>query len=238
MLEIEIGLDFESSISIWHIPESAVGLSAVYGTGVFGVDYSVYATGRMNYGNFDLVLCPPPESLGGFLVDITGAVLDTDCIWQNLEGMQDFVPLFIAYNTVIPTLVDHRTSSMRADRVFQILVGFDIPVIGVTHESFSFGGDTSVLDYGSGGITNLKIYRAGSVDVTPDMPEQVFGQGVNPSFIEDWVLMDTTADNTVGSRYFLLRFNVANSPDFSGDLSVVLQRNGVKPDDPHFYGEV
>ena len=65
MLEIEVGLEFQSGISIWYIPESAVGLSAIYGTGVFGVDYAVYATGRVNYSIFDLVLCPPPDSLGG-----------------------------------------------------------------------------------------------------------------------------------------------------------------------------
>ena len=159
-------------------------------------------------------------------------------MWQKLESTLDFIPLFIAYNTVTPELVDRRTSRVLADRVFQILVGFETPVVGVSHESFSYEGDTSVLDYGSDGITNLKIYRAGSVDIMPDMPEEVFGQGVNPSLIGDWVLMDTASDRLAGSRYFLLRFNVADHPDFSGDLSVSLQRNGVKADDPDFYGEV
>ena len=238
MLEVVVRLELQAGVSVWQIPKSSIGLSPIYATGVFGVDYFIYAVGQANYSEFDLVLCPPPDALGGFLVDVVGHVMDTDCVWQKLESTQDFIPLFIAYNTVSPRLTDYRTSRVRADSVFQVLIGFENPVIGVSQESFSYEGDTSVLDYGSGGITNLKIYRAGSVDVMPDMPEQVMGQGVNPSLIGDWVLMDSANDRLAGSRYFLLRFNVADYPDFSGDLSVSLQRNGVKPDDPHFYGEV
>ena len=217
MERIEVDLDF-TPVEVHYLPKSVLLLDSILDTPIAGVDYFMLGTRNglvEDYTKYKLVVCPPTDSAGVFIVDIGGEVY-TDCVWQPLDD-NAFIAQFVVYNAYVPRIAGTDHPGALVPGIWDVIVEFNVPAENVSRGAFKYIGNIDFLGtLGEAGYFDaLTLYRAGSLDVKPPKPPVLRNIAERPTYIGGWIKVEDSVDSNgdwtgtqTAGKYFLLRFNV------------------------------
>ena len=229
MDRITVDLDF-TPVEVHYLPKSVLLLDGILDTGIFGVDYYVLGTRNgdaEDYTKYKLVVCPPADSAGVFIVDVGGEIY-TDCVWQPLDD-DAFIAQFVVYNTYVPGILRTDHPGALVPGIWDVIVELNVPAENVSRGAFNYQGNIEFLGTPGedGYLDPLTLYRAGAIDVKPPKPPVLRNFAESPTSIGDWIKVEDSVNansvwegTDIAGKYFLLRFNVPSGASGFMDIGI------------------
>ena len=189
--EITIPIVFDDDVL--YFSKTDCEIKTVVGDSIFDSEYFLLGSGR----NYEVVIIIDPDRSGLFSVDVVGHVWKSSgVVREDVVSKARFVP----FNTIEPTLTLYESLGELSPGIWDILLGFNIPVINVSvQDSFLYEGEYP---------STPTLYRHEWFgDEAPDVAAMPLNPNSLPNCVGGWNLVPVL-HSVVPSRYFLMRFNV------------------------------
>ena len=188
--EIRVPIDFGESI--FYFSKTDCEVKHISGDGIHDFEYFLNGRGQ----TYELVFIPVVNRLGLFSVDIV------EHVWKSSGVIRDDVisiPRLVPFNSIDPHLTIYESLGELHEGIWDILFGFNIPVVSMGVDRFTYEGEYP---------STPTLYRHWSLgEDPPDVPAQPLDPNSLPKCVGGWNLVPMLY-NIVPTRYFLMRFNV------------------------------
>ena len=188
--EIRVPIVFGETIA--YFSKTDCDVKHIAGDPIFDFEYFLIGGGT----DYELIFIPTKDRLGLFSVDIV------EHVWKSSGVIRDDVisiPRLVPFNSIDPHLTIYESLGELHEGIWDILFGFNIPVVSMGVDRFTYEGEYP---------STPTLYRHWSLgEDPPDVPAQPLDPNSLPNCVGGWNLVPMLY-NTVPTRYFLMRFNV------------------------------